>query len=126
MYAEEEPQESPTPSLVIEAAISVAYDNSVNTGVQSAGTSCNTAINGDLSLVDSLGDYNFEQAETAAAVTELEQQAEAAAAATKLEQVEIAVAPASQADGNSRPPQGGRGGRGRERPPPKGARRARI
>ena len=60
MYAEEEPQESPTPSLVIKSVIPVAYDNSVNIGVQSTGTSCNTAINGDLSSADSWGDYNLE------------------------------------------------------------------
>ena len=94
-------------------------------GVQSAGNFCNAAINGDRSLVNSLGDYNFEQAGTAAAVKEIEQQAEAVAAATKIEQVEIAAAPASQAGRNSSSPKGGRGGWGRERPPPKGAGRTR-
>ena len=63
--------------------------------------------NDDLSLADSWGDYNFAQAETAAAVTEFEQ-------------MEIAVESASQADGKSCPPKGGRGGRGRERPPTRG------
>ena len=92
----------------------------VNIGVQSAGTSYNTVINDDLSLADSWADYNFAQAETAAAVTEFEQQAEAAAAVMELEQVEIAAVSASQADGKSRPLKGGRGGRGRERPPKRG------
>ena len=120
MYAEEEPQESPTSSHVIESVISVAYDNSVNFGVQSAGIFCDTAINGDLSSADSRGDYNLEQAETAATVTEFEQQAEAAAAAMELKQVEIAALPAAQAEGKVSLPKGGRGGQGRGGPPRRG------
>ena len=80
-FVEEEPQESPTPSLVTKPAISVAYDNSVNCSVQSAGIFCDTAINGDMSSTDSRDDYNLEKAETAASVKEFEQQAEAAATA---------------------------------------------
>ena len=106
---EEEPQESPTPPLVIKPAISVAYGNSGNCSVQSAGIFCDAIINGDMSSTDSRGDYNLEKAEKAASVEEIEQQAEAAAEDTKIEQVETAAAPPSQADGNSSSPTGGRG-----------------
>ena len=60
-----------------------------------------------MSSADSWGDYNLEQAETAAGVTEFEQQAEAAAAAMELEQVETAASPAAQAEGKVSPPKGG-------------------
>ena len=93
-------------SPVTKSVIIVAHYNSV-IGVQSAGNFCNADINGDRTLVNSLGYYNFEQAEKAAAIMEIEQQAGAAASAAKLEQVEIAVASAPQVDGHSSPPKGG-------------------
>ena len=103
-------------SPVTKSVIIVAHYNSV-IGVQSAGNFCNAAINGDRSLFNSLGDYNFEQAGTAAAVKKFEQQAEAAAAAMEIEQVEIAASPAAQAEGKVSPPQGGVAGEAE--PPPK-------
>ena len=107
-------------SPVTKAVIIVTHYNSVIGVHRFRRHFCNAATDGDRSLVNNLGDYNFEQAGTAAAVKEIEQQAEAAAAATKIEQVEIAAAPASQAGGNSSSPKGGHGGWGRERPPQRG------
>ena len=106
------------------SVIIVAHYNSV-IGVQSARNCCNAAINGDRTLVNSLGYYNFEQAGTAAAVKEREQQAEAAAAVTKHEQGEIAAAPAAQAGGNSSSPRGGAWRKRQRVPLPKGAWRTR-
>ena len=111
------------------SVISVAHYNSVKIGVQRAGNFCNAAINGDRSLVNSLGDYNFEQAGTAAAVKELEQQAEAAATKAVEARAGRDRGGAGTTGGREsqlpQAPKGGRGGRGRERPPPKGAGRKR-
>jgi hypothetical protein len=71
-FVEEEPQESPTLSLVTNPAISVAYENSVNCSVQSVGIFCDAVINGDIIGVQSTSNYAATESKEQGAEEELQ------------------------------------------------------